>query len=172
MFPAPPSRRPGQPTHPLFNDAALLSPTQDRPMLGTLLPQNPSPWRGEFKPCLALRRQIRHRLHRFIRCCAVRNYPPESSSTPVEEYDDDDREGDGSVMLYSLLVPSEVSEVELAASDIMSMFDDGGTLEFEMPAHPLSFVQAEEQHTPRSSSHTPAAGWFDTLKRMLSRGGS
>ena len=57
-----------------------------------------------------------------------------SSSTPGEEYDDDDREGDGSVMLCSPPVPSEDSEVELAASDITSVFDDRGTLEFEMPA--------------------------------------
>ena len=121
-----------------------------------------------------------------------------SSSTPGEEYDDDDREGDGSVMLYSPLVPSEDSEVELAASDVMSVFDDGETLEVEMPARPLSFVQAGEQLTPRSSSHTlppeipgrpaqdkgPAdasqsdtqkqpgsAGWFDTLKEKVVEGG-
>ena len=121
------------------------------------------------------------------------------SSTPGEEYDDDDREGDVSVMLYSPLVPSEDSEVELAASDIMSVFDDGETLEYELPARPLSFVQAGEQLTPRSSSsralppETPGrsaqdegpadasqsdtrkepgnAGWFDSLKEKVVEGG-
>jgi hypothetical protein len=118
------------------------------------------------------------------------------SSTSGEEYDDNDREGDGSVMLYSPLVPSEDSEVELAASDIMSVFDDGETLEYEVPARPLSFIQGE-QHTLRSSSRTlpletpggsaqePAAdasqsdtrnelgnaGWFDTLKEKVVVGG-
>lgn len=120
------------------------------------------------------------------------------SSTSGQEYDDD-REGDGSVMLYSPLVPSEDSEVELAASDIMSVFDDGETLEYELPARPLPFVQAGEQHTPRSSSRTllpetpgrsaqdegPAAdasqsdtrkepgsaGWFDSLKEKVVVGG-
>jgi hypothetical protein len=121
------------------------------------------------------------------------------SSTPGEEYDDDNREGDGSIMLYAPLVPSEDSEVELAASDITSLFDDGETLEYEQPARPLSFLQAEEQHIPRSTSRTPppvipgrsaqdegpsdasqsdtrkepgsAAGWFDTLKEKVVGGG-
>jgi hypothetical protein len=75
------------------------------------------------------------------------------SSTPGEEYNDDDR-GDGNVMLYAPLVPGEDSEVELAASDITSVSDDGETLEYEQPARPLSFVQAGEQHTPRSPSRT------------------
>ncbi|KAF8506526.1 hypothetical protein F5888DRAFT_1602652 [Russula emetica] len=118
------------------------------------------------------------------------------SSKPGGEYDD--REGDGSVMLYTPLVPSEDSEVELAASDIMSVYDDGETLEYEQPARPLSFAQAGEQHTPRHSSRTlppeipggsaqndgPAdasqsdtrkepgsAGWFDTLKEKVVEGG-
>jgi hypothetical protein len=121
-----------------------------------------------------------------------------SSSTPGEDHDNDDREGDGSVMLYAPLVPNEDSEVELAASDITSTFDDGETLEYEQPARPLSFAQAGEQHTPRSASHTlpseipgrsaqdegPAdasqsdtrkepgnAGWFDTLKGKVLEGG-
>jgi len=120
------------------------------------------------------------------------------SSTPEGEYDGDDREGDGSVMLYGPLVPSEDSEVELAASDITSVFDDGETLEYEQPSRPLSFVQAGEQHTPRSPSRTlspeipgrsaqddgPAAasqsdtrkesgsaGWFGTLKEKVVEGG-
>ena len=116
------------------------------------------------------------------------------SSTPAEERDDDDREGDGSIMLYTPLVPSEDSEVELAASDIMSVFDDGETLEYEQPARPLSFVQAGEQHSP-SRTLTPeipgqsaqepgpfasqsdmrkepgSAGWFDTLKEKVVEGG-
>lgn len=119
------------------------------------------------------------------------------SSTLGEEHDGDDGEGDGSVMLYSPLVPSEDSEVELAASDIMSVFDDGETLEYEQPARPLSFVQAAEQHTPRlpprtlapeipggsaqdegpteaSQSNTrkePNAGWLDSLKEKVVEGG-
>jgi hypothetical protein len=120
------------------------------------------------------------------------------SSTPGEEYNDDDREGDDSVMLYAPLVPNEDSEVELAASDITSVFDDGETLEYEQPARPLSFAQAGEQHLPRSPSRTltpeipgrsaqddgPAdasqsaarkepgsAGWFDTLKEKVVLGG-
>lgn len=120
-----------------------------------------------------------------------------SSSTPGEE-NDDDREGDGSVMLYAPLVPGEDSEVELAASDITSVFDDGETLEYEQPARPLSFVQAGEQHTPRPSSRalpseipgrsaqdegsadtsqsdtqkeTGSAGWFGTFKEKVFVGG-
>jgi hypothetical protein len=120
------------------------------------------------------------------------------SSTPGEEYNDDDREGDGSVMLYAPLVPNEDDEVELAASDITSVFDDGETLEYEQPARPLSFAQAGEQLTPGSPSRTlspevpgrsardggPAgasqsdarkepgsAGWFDTLKEKVVVGG-
>ena len=120
------------------------------------------------------------------------------SSTPGGELDDDDREGDGSIMLYTPLVPSEDSEVELAASDIMSVYDDGETLEYEQPARPLSMVQAGEQHTPPSHSRTlpseipgrsaqdkePAdtshsdtrkepggVGWFDTLKGRVVEGG-
>lgn len=120
------------------------------------------------------------------------------SSTLGEEHDGDDGEGDGSVMLYSPLVPSEDSEVELAASDIMSVFDDGETLEYEQPARPLSFVQVGEQRTPRlpprtlspelpggsaqdegppeaSQSDTrkepSSAGWFDTLKEKVVEGG-
>jgi hypothetical protein len=106
------------------------------------------------------------------------------SSTPGE---------DGSVMLYAPLVPNEDSEVEIAASDITSVFDDGETLEYEEPARPLSFAQAGEQHTPHSPSRTPPpeipgrsaqdegpadasqsdtrAGWFDTLKVKVVEGG-
>ena len=120
------------------------------------------------------------------------------SSTPGEEYDDNGREGDDSVMLYAPLVPGEDSEVEIAASDITSVFDDGETLEYEQPARPLSFVQAGEQLTPRSLSRTPppevsgrsaqderptdasqsdarkepgSAGWFGTLKGKVVEGG-
>jgi hypothetical protein len=120
------------------------------------------------------------------------------SSTPGGGNNDDDREGDGSVMLYAPLVPGEDSEVELAASDVTSVFDDGETLEYEQPARPLSFAQAGEQHTPRTPSRTltpeiqgrssqdegPAdasqsdarkesgsAGWFDTLKERVVGGG-
>ena len=121
------------------------------------------------------------------------------SSISGDEHDDEESEGD-SIMLYGPLVPSEDSEVELAASDIMSVFDDGETLEFEQPARPLSFVQAGEQLTPRSppralspeilggSSQDDSEGpadasrsdtqkepssvrWFDTWKGKMIEGG-
>jgi hypothetical protein len=69
----------------------------------------------------------------------------EQENEEYESYDDS-----SSIMLYGPLVPSEDSEVELAASDIMSVFDDGETLEFERPARPLSFFDVGEQFTPRS----------------------
>lgn len=116
------------------------------------------------------------------------------SSVSEREYDDDDDDGDSSIMLYGPLVPSEDSEVELAASDVMSLFDDGETLEFERPARPLSFAEAEEQFTPRSTptplpsessqQQGPAdarqpdsreepgtTGWFDTWKGKVIEGG-
>ncbi|KAI0003841.1 hypothetical protein BJV74DRAFT_881637 [Russula compacta] len=109
------------------------------------------------------------------------------SSTSDEEQDD-------SIMLYGPLVPSEDSEVELAASDIMSVFDDGETVEYEQPARPLSFAAAGGQLTPRSPSPSrpgeptqqegPAdarqsdtqkdpgsVGWFDTWKGKVIEGG-
>jgi hypothetical protein len=119
------------------------------------------------------------------------------SSVSGEEQDEEDDEGDSSIMLYGPLVPSEDSEVELAASDIMSVFDDGETLEFEQPARPLSFFEAGEQLTPRSptlelsqeitrpaqqealadasqadTKNGPGAvGWFDTWKGKVFEGG-
>jgi hypothetical protein len=114
-------------------------------------------------------------------------------STSGEEQDDD-----SSIMLYTPLVPSEDSEVELAASDIMSVFDDGETLEYERPSRPLSFVRAGEQLTPRSPSRAPSpenpgesaqtegptdasqsdaqrkpgtTGWFDSWKGKVVEGG-
>ena len=116
-----------------------------------------------------------------------------------EEPEDSEEHGDDiSIMLYSPLVPNEDSEVELAASDIMSVFDDGETLEFEQPARPLSFIATAEQLTPRSSYATlppdipvdpasqegadesslhgtqkeqGASGWFDALKGKVIEGG-
>jgi hypothetical protein len=120
------------------------------------------------------------------------------SSKSKEEQDDEGSEGDSSIMLYTPLVPSEDSEVELAASDIMSVYDDGETLEYEQPARPLSFVGAGEQLTPRSPSRALSpeipgesaqdkgstdtsqsdtqkeprtAGWFDTWKGKVIEGG-
>jgi hypothetical protein len=117
----------------------------------------------------------------------------EEAREDAEEYDDG-----SSIMLYGPIVPSEDSEVELAASDIMSVFDDGESLEFEQPSRPLSFVAVGEQLTPRSnraalssaSSEGPppqggtdrtsqhgnqgeqgASGWFDTLKGRVIEGG-
>lgn len=112
------------------------------------------------------------------------------SSTSDEEQDD-------SIMLYGPLVPSEDSEVELAASDIVSVFDDGETVEYEQPARPLSFAAAGEQLTPltpRSLSPSRpgeptqqeeptdarqsdtqkdpgSVGWFDTWKGKVIEGG-
>ena len=117
------------------------------------------------------------------------------SSVSEKEQDESDDDGDNSIMLYGPIVPSEDSEVELAASDIMSTFDDGETLEFEQPARPLSFAEAEEQLTPRSPpiSLSPeptqqeetadarqpdtvqggsgSTGWFDTWKGKVIEGG-
>jgi hypothetical protein len=110
------------------------------------------------------------------------------------EDDEDEDDGHGSIMLYGPLVPSEDSEVELAASDVMSVFDDGETLEFERPARPLSFAGTEEHLTPCSiptplspelsqqqrpaDAHQPdareepgATGWFDTWKGKVIEGG-
>ena len=120
------------------------------------------------------------------------------SSISEEDQDDEESEGESSIMLYGPLVPSEDSEVELAASDIMSVFDDGETFEFEQPARPLSFMEAGEQLTPRSppralSPETPGTSaqdegpagasqsdtqkdpstvrWFDTWKGKVMEGG-
>ena len=121
---------------------------------------------------------------------------PPSSVSEEEEQENEDYDDNSSIMLYGPLVPSEDSEVELAASDIMSVFDDGETLEFERPARPLSFFG--EQSTPRSPPatlppatpeelHTQEAptngnqpgtqkepgalGWFDTWKGKMIEGG-
>lgn len=120
------------------------------------------------------------------------------SSVSEEEQGDDEYDDGSSIMLYGPLVPSEDSEVELAASDVMSVFDDGETFEFERPARPLSFFDVGEQFTPRSppatllsatpeERHTPegptdgsqpgtqkepgALGWFDTWKGKMIEGG-
>jgi hypothetical protein len=121
-----------------------------------------------------------------------------SFASQGEAEDSEEHSDDSSIMLYCPLVPSEDSEVELAASDIMSVFDDGETLEFEQPARPLSFIAAAEQLTPRSShaalppvipvgpasqegadegnlhgaqKEQGASGWFDTLKGKVIEGG-
>ena len=120
------------------------------------------------------------------------------SSVSEEQGRSDDDDEDSGIMLYGPLVPNEDSEVELAASDIMSVYDDGETQEFEQPARPLSFIAAGEQLTPRSppaalspaipESPTPqegaantdqhgaqrvqgASGWFGTLKEKMVEGG-
>jgi hypothetical protein len=118
--------------------------------------------------------------------------PVQETREEAEEYDDG-----SSIMLYGPIVPSEDSEVELAASDIMSVFDDGESLEFEQPSRPLSFVSVGEQLTrsnraapPPATSEGPlpqggsdhtsqhsnqgeqgASGWFDTLKGRVIEGG-
>ena len=118
-------------------------------------------------------------------------------STSEEEQEEEADEGDSSVMLYGPIVPSEGSEVEIAASDIMSVFDDGETLEYEEPARPLSFFAAGEQFTPPtpparspeipeqaiqqetlanppqpvSQNESGATRWFDTLKGKVLDGG-
>ena len=121
-----------------------------------------------------------------------------SAISEEEEQDNEEYEDDSSIMLYGPIVPSEDSEVELAASDIMSVFDDGETLEFERPAHPISFFDSGEHLTPRSPPasvlpETPeerdtqqaptddsqpctqkepeTLGWFDTWKGKVIEGG-
>jgi hypothetical protein len=87
------------------------------------------------------------------------------SSTPGEEYNDDDREGDGSVMLYPPLVPGEDSEVELAASDITSEFDDGETLEYGQPARPFPlFKLGSNTHRAPPLVHFPRKSRAGPLK--------
>ena len=120
------------------------------------------------------------------------------SSVSEEEQENDEYDDNSSIMLYGPLVPGEDSEVELAASDVMSVFDDGETLEFERPARPLSFFDAGQQLTPRSPPATPlpetpeerhtqavstddsqpgtqnepgALGWFDSWKGKMIEGG-
>lgn len=134
-----------------------------------------------------------------LRRPSARNTEGSTGSAPrsVSEREQDESDDDGdSIMLYGPIVPSEDSEVELAASDIMSVFDDGETLEYEQPARPLSFAMAGEQVTPRSHpislSPEPAqqeetagtrqpdaaaqggsgsTGWFDTWKGKVFEGG-
>ncbi|KAI0308355.1 hypothetical protein B0F90DRAFT_1807560 [Multifurca ochricompacta] len=120
------------------------------------------------------------------------------SSVSEEEQGEEEYEDESSIMLYGPLVPSEDSEVELAASDIMSVFDDGDTLEFERPARPLSFIEVGEQLTHPSLHAEPsptileeptpqdapnnagqpgvqeersALGWFDTWKGKVIESG-
>ncbi|KAH9178541.1 hypothetical protein EDB89DRAFT_953833 [Lactarius sanguifluus] len=131
------------------------------------------------------------------RAVETSNDPP-SSMSEEEEQENEEYDDGSSIMLYGPLVPDEDSEVELAASDIMSVFDDGETLEFERPARPLSFFDAGEQLTPRSPPVTlppptpeerytqeassiggqpdtqkepGAMGWFDTWKGKMIEGG-
>ncbi|KZV65602.1 hypothetical protein PENSPDRAFT_655648 [Peniophora sp. CONT] len=56
-----------------------------------------------------------------------------------DEEDDDD---DSGVMFYGPLEPDEMSEVEIARSDVMSTYDDGETIEFERPAQRLSMARS------------------------------
>ena len=129
------------------------------------------------------------------RAMETSNGPP--SSVSEEEQENEEYDDRSSIMLYGPLVPSEDSEVEIAASDIMSEFDDGETFEFERPARPLSFFDVE-QSTPRSPPATlppttpeesyiqegptdgsqpdtqkepGAIGWFDTWKGKMIEGG-
>lgn len=131
------------------------------------------------------------------RATEVSNDLPSAISEEGEE-GNEEYEDDSSIMLYGPIVPSEDSEVELAASDIMSVFDDGETLEFERPARPMSFFDIGEHLTPRSppasllpetpeERDTPEAptndnqpctqkepgalGWFDTWKGKVIEGG-
>jgi hypothetical protein len=84
-------------------------------------------------------------------------------------------------MLYGPLVPSEDARVEIAASDVTSVFDDGETLQVGQPARPLSFNEAGEQLLSRSppadvsqrdgQKEPGALGRFDTLKGKVIEGG-
>jgi hypothetical protein len=122
--------------------------------------------------------------------------PPAANTMP---YDDDSDAGSG-VMLYAPLEPDESSEVELAASDCMSVFDDGETVEFERPAQRLSMqprsptpwcsplaqpavlstLEADENLAPeKASAGEEAAGeeathgksWFGTFRERVVVGG-
>ncbi|KAF8257841.1 hypothetical protein EI94DRAFT_1835376 [Lactarius quietus] len=130
------------------------------------------------------------------RAMEASNHLPSSVSEEEQENEDSEYDDDSSIMLYGPLVPSEDSEVELAASDIMSVLDDGETFEFERPARPISFFDAGEHLTPRSppasllpvtpeerhiqeapSDDQPrtqeepeALGWFDTWKGKMIEG--
>ncbi|KAI0315660.1 hypothetical protein OF83DRAFT_1130888 [Amylostereum chailletii] len=73
---------------------------------------------------------------------------PDEISDVAELLDDDDNE---SVMLYGPLVPDEDSEVEIAASDVMSTYDDGETIEYERPAQRISILEALEARSPGRS---------------------
>ena len=131
-------------------------------------------------------------LDRLRRPSARATEVPAGSATS-EEQDGEENEGDNSLMLYAPLVPTEDSEIEIAASDVMSEFDDGETLEYEEPARPLSFAEAGGQLTPRSPSRALSPGvptqaegpadasqsdtpkepgtWFDTWKGKVIEGG-
>ena len=116
------------------------------------------------------------------------------SSTPRREYDGDDCEGDGSVILYGTLVPGEDSEVELAASDITPVLMTDGhwsmsSLRVHFPlfklgsntrrAPPLIHFPPEnpsrstQDERPADASQSDTrkepgrAGWFDTLKEKV-----
>ncbi|KAI0041901.1 hypothetical protein FA95DRAFT_1682920 [Auriscalpium vulgare] len=128
----------------------------------------------------------------------LRSRPPPPAAGASEAgalAEDPDSDDDGSVMLYAPLEPDEDSEVELARSDIMSVYDDGETVEYERPAQRLSMLHSYEPRSPLSSStvlppaledastpvEAPAvqgegeqkeqhAGWFETWKGKLVEG--
>ncbi|VDB94509.1 unnamed protein product [Peniophora sp. CBMAI 1063] len=67
------------------------------------------------------------------------NKTKEPSHKDEDNDEDDDSTG---VMLYGPLEPDELSEVELARSDVMSTYDDGETIEYERPAQRLSMAKS------------------------------
>ncbi|KAI0066510.1 hypothetical protein BV25DRAFT_1820485 [Artomyces pyxidatus] len=119
---------------------------------------------------------------------------PSEGGARIEEESDDD----SSVMLYGPLEPNEDSEVEIARSDIMSVYDDGETIEYERPAQRLSMLEGYVPYEPRSplsmstvlaeghaeepeqpvgenedaeaTGKEPPAGWFDSWKGKVVEG--
>ena len=55
-------------------------------------------------------------------------------------------------MLYAPLILSEDFEVVIATSEVVSVFDEEETFEYEEPARQLSFAEAGGQVMPRSQS--------------------
>jgi hypothetical protein len=160
MFPVPQSRLLGHPAHPLFNDVVLLSPTQDRSMAGTSLPQNPSSWQGAFKPCSTLRRHIRHRHHpRQMR----QPHPVLRVQKPPVQPGGSMPPGDSRFLAL------------LSNPNVMSGSLDKGRQSVFAILDRLRRPSAHGTEAPASRSaarkEPGSAGWFDTLKKKVVVGG-
>ncbi|KAI0295034.1 hypothetical protein BC826DRAFT_302117 [Russula brevipes] len=169
---------PGRPGPVPNTDSRLLA------MLGNVNLMGPSPDGG--------RRSVFTILDRLRRPSAPAADAPAGSAPSSVPEDEQGDEGDNGIMLYGPLVPSKDARVEIAASDVTSVFDDGETLHVGQPARPLSFNEAGEQLPSRSPlpARSPAQqegpanvsqrvgqkepgalGRFDTLKGKVIEGG-